>query len=156
MDKASAPGAGYSRFESWAGHRIFTRSRTLRPLFPPPTGTPYSHVALRGWSGKNVLGQTTNQALFSSVYLSLSLSLFLSALACLARLREGICFPAQGVFVVSDLVIMAGVWGQSEAHAQTPLHEQCKQSTRAEALMPDNALLMQAAGSQGHANLLGP
>ena len=96
-----------------------------------------------------MFGQTTNQALFSSVYLSLSLSPFLSALACLARLREGISFPAQGVFVVSDLVIMAGVWGQSEAHAQTPLHEQCKQSTRAEALMPDNALLMQAAGSQG-------
>ena len=156
MDKVSAPRAGDCRFESWAGHRILH-------LHAPRTLCSRHPLALRiltrpsvGGPGKKVFGQTTNQALFSSVYLSLSLSLFISALACLARLREGIRFPAQGMFVVSDLDITAGVRGQSEAHAQTPLHKQCKRSTRAEALMPDNTLLMQAAGSQGHANLFRP
>ncbi len=76
MDKASAPGAGDSRFESWAGHRVFTLARTPYPWFPPPAGSPYSRAAFCEWSAEKKTGQTETQPL--SLSLSLSLSLFLS------------------------------------------------------------------------------
>ncbi len=144
MDKASAPGAGDSRFESWAGHHVFTLARTLYPWFPPPAGSPYSRAAFCGWSAEKKPGQTETQPPSLSLCLSLSFSLslffslFLFAPACLARLREEFRFHAQGVMFLLWSPRRPGVHGQSEAHAHTSLHER------------------QAAGSQGHMHLLAP
>ena len=90
MDKASAPGAGDSRFESWASHRVFTPARTPYPWFPPPAGSPHSRAALCGWSAQKQVGQTETQALSLSLSLSLFLSLSLSLLTSLFLLSSSL------------------------------------------------------------------